>query len=91
MIQYVANKRLEIQKGTDAKGVPVMEVRLPGEAVPEASTWPNVETWVRSGWITPVGSVAATPVAKMTPAVAPDATAEEATPAVKKRSKAAKA
>lgn len=58
---YVAIKSIKIQK---ADGT--MELRGPGDPVPEAAGWRDTERWVRRGWIAPAEAKAAQPV-KATP------------------------
>jgi hypothetical protein len=57
-MSYVALKPIKVQKlGTDGKpvrnaqGRPILELRQPGDAVPEAATWPDAGLWEKRGYI----------------------------------------
>jgi hypothetical protein len=45
-MSYIALRSLKVQK---ADGT--MEIRRPGDPVPEAATWKDVNRWVRRGWV----------------------------------------
>lgn len=48
---YVALRSLKVQKADGS-----MELRKPGDLVPEADSWVDAERWVRRLWIAPVDS-----------------------------------
>lgn len=58
---YVAVRSLKVQRPDGT-----MDLRAPGQAVPEAANWTDVERWVRRGWIAPSEPGSAKP-AKVTP------------------------
>lgn len=45
-MSFVALRPLNIQKPDGT-----MEVRSPGQSVPEAGGWPNLQSWLNRGWI----------------------------------------
>lgn len=45
-MSYIALRSLKVQK-PDGK----MDLRAPGDPVPEAAKWKDVDRWVRRGWI----------------------------------------
>jgi len=54
---YVALRSMKVQKPDRT-----VEVRSPGDPVPEAESWPNVELWVRRGYISPADGATLQPV-----------------------------
>lgn len=52
-MSYIALRSLKVQK---ADGT--MDLRQPGEPVPEAAKWRNLELWVRRGWVAPADAEA---------------------------------
>lgn len=48
---YVCCRSMKVQKGIDSQGKPIMEMRQPGDDIPEAANWPNPGTWVNRGFI----------------------------------------
>jgi hypothetical protein len=77
-MSYVALRSIKVQKPDRT-----VEIRSPGEAVPEADSWANVELWVRRGYIAPADGSTLQPVkAARKPAVPyqPIATQPEAPP-----------
>jgi len=54
---YVALRSIKVQKSDRT-----VEVRNPGDPVPEADTWRNVELWVRRGYVAPGDGTTLQPV-----------------------------
>jgi hypothetical protein len=71
---YVAVKSIKVQVGPGK-----IEIRQPGQSVPEAENWPNPGLWVKRGFIRPADGAAVVPGydrGKLQPAR--EATAEDA-------------
>lgn len=56
-MSYVALRSIKVQKPDRT-----MDVRGPGDPVPEAETWRNVELWVRRGYIAPADGTTLQPM-----------------------------
>jgi hypothetical protein len=56
-MSYVALRSIKVQRPDRS-----LEIRSPGDPVPEAKTWRNVELWVRRGYITPADGATLQPV-----------------------------
>ena len=86
MAQYITNKRIQLQKTTNGKTE--MEWREPGQPIPEAAGWRNLNTWISAGRISVVSESAIKAAAKA-PVKAPSAESfdDEAAKVVEKKSK----